>query len=297
MPRVAQVPLAETRFVAMTSLDEWWAGGEFLPSRVFTRSDGDPGAPAVTWLHGFPISSWDWVKLHGALKSRRRDLTLDFLGFGASAKPKRHRYSIVEQADLVVEAWRHHGVMRTTLVAHDYGVSVAQELMARRDDGALDVELTQLVFLNGGLFPALHRPVPIQKLMAGPLGPVLGRLMSEKRFVAGYRDVLGQPPEDAELREHWRAFSRDHGQHNVHALLGYIAERRLHEDRWVGSLVRTDLPMHFIWGPEDPVSGAHVLPEIEARIPAAQVTVLDGLGHAPHMEAPGRVAAAFGDIV
>src|SRR5436190_18190117 len=99
MPRVAQVPPAETRFVAVTSLDGWWAGGEILPSGVFTRSDGDPSAPTVTWLHGFPISSWDWVKLHGTLTSNRRDITLDFLGFGASAKPKRHRYSIVEQAD------------------------------------------------------------------------------------------------------------------------------------------------------------------------------------------------------
>jgi pimeloyl-ACP methyl ester carboxylesterase len=251
----------------------------------------------VTWLHGFPISSWDWVKLHGALRSRRRDVTLDFLGFGASAKSKRHRYSIVEQADLVVETWRHHGVRRTAVVAHDYGVSVAQELMARRDEGALDVELTRLVFLNGGLFPALHRPTRIQKALAGRLGPVVARLMNENGFVASYREVLGQPPDDAELREHWRAFSRDHGHHNVHALLGYIAERRLHEDRWVGALIDSDLPKHFVWGPEDPVSGAHVLPEIEARVPGAQVTVLDGLGHAPHMEAPERVAAVLSDLL
>ena len=39
-------------------------------------------------------------------------------------------------------------------------------------------------------------------------------------------------------------------------------------------------------GPNDPVSGAHVLPEIEARLPGATLHVLDGLGHAPHMEAP-----------
>lgn len=273
----------------MTSLDEWWAGGELLPDRVFTRADGDPEAPATTWLHGFPISSWDWAKLHAAMPSDRRDITLDFLGFGASAKPKRHRYSIVEQADLVQAVWRHHGVARTTLVAHDYGVSVAQELMARRDEGALDVELTGLVFLNGGLFPELHRPVPVQKLLAGPLGGFLGRFMSEGKFVAGYREVLGRPPEDSELREHWRAFSRADGHHRAHDLLGYIAERRVRRDRWVGALLGSDLPRRFVWGPDDPVSGAHVLPELE-RVPGAQITVLDGLGHAPHMEDPERVA-------
>jgi len=280
----------------MTSLDDWWAGGEVLPSGIFTRADGESGPPTVTWLHGFPISSWDWSKLHAALGPGRRDITLDFLGFGASAKPHRHDYSIVEQADLVVDAWRHHGVTSTALIAHDYGVSVAQELIARRQEGALPVELTQLVFFNGGIFPSLHRPVRIQKLMAGPLGPVLARLMSEGTFVAGYRDVLGEPPGDDELHEHWRAFARGQGHHNTHRLLAYIAERRRHEDRWVGALVDTDLPKRFIWGPADPVSGAHMLPEIEARVPSAQLHVLDGLGHAPHMEAPDRVAALLADL-
>lgn len=281
----------------MTSLDAWWAGGETLPSGVFTRSSGDPEASVVTWLHGFPISSWDWSPVQEALEIPRRDVTIDFLGFGASAKPRRHRYSIIEQADLQVEAWRHHGVRRTALVAHDYGVSVAQELLARRADGALEVELTRVVFFNGGLFPALHRPVRIQKLLAGPLGPVLAPLMNERGFVSGYRQVLGQPPADAELREHWRAFSRDNGHHNAHALLGYIQERRAHEGRWVGALVGCDLPMDFLWGPNDPVSGEHVLPEIEARVTDARVTVLDGLGHAPHMEAPARVAGLLAKLL
>jgi pimeloyl-ACP methyl ester carboxylesterase len=188
-------------------------------------------------------------------------------------------------------------VTRTALVAHDYGASVGQELLARFNEGQLHVELTQLVFLNGGIFPALHRPTKVQKLLAGRLGPVLGRLMTEDKFVAGYREVLGQPPGDDELREHWRAFSRANGHHNVHGILGYIAERRRLGDRWVGALEQTVLPLRFIWGPNDPVSGAHVLPEIEARLPRAPLHVLDGLGHAPHMEAPDRVNAVLTDLV
>ena len=75
----------------MIGLDEWWAGGEHLPEGAFTRAGGDLDAPAVTWLHGFPMSSWDWAKLHAALGPGRRDVSLDFLGFGASEKPRRHR--------------------------------------------------------------------------------------------------------------------------------------------------------------------------------------------------------------
>ena len=59
----------------------------------------------------------------------------DFLGFGASDKPADHDYSLLEQADLVEALWAQEGVDETALVAHDYAVSVAQELLARARRG------------------------------------------------------------------------------------------------------------------------------------------------------------------
>ena len=173
-------------------LDDWWAGGERLPEGVFTRADGDADAPVVTWLHGFPISSWDWAKLHQALGPGRRDVTLDFLGFGASAKPPKHEYSLLEQADLVEAVWRAHGVTQTS-------ARLARLRRLRRPgaagaprEGALAIELTSAVFFNGGLFPALHRPARLQKLLAGRGGWLLARQMAAGTFVSGYRGVLGR---------------------------------------------------------------------------------------------------------
>src|SRR5689334_7746712 len=113
----------------MISLDDWWAGGQRVDDRIFTRSDGPASAPAITWIHGFPMSSWDYAAVQEALDEPRRDIALDLLGFGASAKPHDHPYSLVEQADVVESVWRFHGVTRTAIVAHDYGNSVAQELL------------------------------------------------------------------------------------------------------------------------------------------------------------------------
>jgi pimeloyl-ACP methyl ester carboxylesterase len=284
----------------MIGLDDWWDGGQRLAEGVFTRADGPADAPAVTWLHGFPTSPISRPAqlpiLSDSGSPARRDVTLDFLGFGASAKPRGHDYRITEQASLVEAVWRAHGVTRTALVAHDYGVTVAQELLARRAEGALGVELTQVAFLNGGLFPHLHRPVKIQTRMVGPLGPLLARLSSEGKLVAALRGVMTVPPSDAELHDHWRAFSRDHGNRNMHRLLTYMEQRRANEARWVGALVDDDLPKRFIWGPDDPVSGAHVVPEIRSRMPQWPVHVLDGVGHYPQLEAPDRVAALLADV-
>ena len=52
------------------------------------------------------------------------------------------------------------GASSTALVAHDYAVSVTQELLARRAEGALGVELQAVHLLNGGLYPDLYRAQP-----------------------------------------------------------------------------------------------------------------------------------------
>ena len=60
---------------------------------------------------------------------------------------------------LVVALRKREGIESTRVVAHDYAVSVGQELLGRRAKGALAVELTDMGFLNGGLYPELHRRV------------------------------------------------------------------------------------------------------------------------------------------
>ena len=272
-------------------LEDWWAAGsheELAGRRIFVRVEGEEG-PWTTWLHGFPTSSYDWGPLLRHERPPGRHLLLDFLGFGASDKPKTHSYSMVEQADIVEAAWAAHGITETRLISHDYGVSVAQELLARSN-----ITITEAVFLNGGLFPDLHHPTRMQKLVAGPLGPLMARLANEKTYSRGLQEVMNKPPSAEELHQHWLATSRDGGKLVLPNLLGYIKERRANEERWVGALTGTpEVPKRFVWGPEDPVSGAHVLPEIRRRVPEADVHVIEGVGHWPQLEDVAAVAAAL----
>ena len=49
------------------------------------------------------------------------------------------------------------------------GLSAAW-LLARQHEGRLAFRISRVTFLNGGLFPEATRPLPIQRLLAGPLG-------------------------------------------------------------------------------------------------------------------------------
>jgi len=274
-------------------LGEWIAGGQHANvagQRIFFRQDGPQGGTPITLLHGFPTSSHDWAAIVPALTAAgHRVTTLDFLGFGGSAKPRGHRYSLFEQADIVQALWTHLGIGSTALVAHDYGVSVGQELLAR------DAErITSMTWMNGGIYADLHRPLAIQKLLHHRLvGPVLGRLSSERTFRMAMGKIMGRPVADADLHAMWESVSADGGTRVQTAVLQYIDERRANAERWVEALESYPGPSTFIWGPDDPISGGHVLPRIAERVPGARVVVLDGVGHYPQVEDPAAVSTAL----
>lgn len=284
----------------METLGQWWAQGQRVPlpvggveRAVFLRRAGE--GPPMTLLHGFPSSSHDWAKVAPALARAHALLLPDFLGFGASEKPAAHEYSLHEQADLVEAVWAREGITATVLVGHDYAVSVTQELLARRQEGRLEVDLLAVHLLNGGLYPDLHRPQPTQTALLDPeQGPQISALLTEELFVGALRPSFAEGFDAAaDSADIWQATSREDGQRIAHLLIGYIRDRERHRERWVGALERTDVPLAFVWGMLDPISGAHMAERIRERLPDAPLLALPDVSHWPPLEAPERVAAAL----
>ncbi|WP_344980207.1 alpha/beta hydrolase [Streptosporangium fragile] len=259
---------------------------------LFVRQDGPAEGPPVTLVHGFPTSSHDWAGVVPLLaEAGLRVTTFDLLGFGHSDKPRGHAFSIEEQADLAQGVWERLGIAETALVAHDYGVSVAQELLARDQ-----ARIARMAWMNGGLYPDLHRPLLIQKLLHGRLGPLLARVTTQARLTSSMRKILGRPVPDAVLADMWASVAHDNGQLLAPRLLKYIDDRRRNASRWTASLEGYPGPTLFVWGPADPISGAHVLERIRERLPEAAIEELPGVGHYPQVEAPaetGRALAGF----
>lgn len=284
----------------MVEVEGWWEEGERVrlalgdtEREVFVRRMGS--GPTLTVLHGFPSSSYDWAQVAPALARRHSLLLPDFLGFGASEKPPGHDYSIHEQADLVEALWRREGVASTAIVAHDYAVSVTQELLARRAEGALGPDVDAVHFLNGGLYPDVHRPQPVQTALLDPeQGPQLAAALNEPVLAVALEPTLGDGADAAAIADQmWRALARDDGHLALPRTIRYIEDRRRHERRWVGALESTDVPLAFVWGMLDPVSGAHMAQRVRERLPHAPFAALDDVSHWPPLEAPDRVAAAI----
>jgi pimeloyl-ACP methyl ester carboxylesterase len=264
---------------------------------IFYRLDGD--GPALVAIHGFPSASWDWHPMWPELTARFRVLAPDMIGFGWSAKPRRHAYSIMDQASLHEEILRQLGIDRVHVLAHDYGDTVAQELCARHDDrarrGEKGLAIESICLLNGGLFPETHRPRLIQKLLASPIGWLVGRLASKRAFASGLIAIFGPktPPSPQLIDELWTLFRHNDGHLVVHHLIGYMAERRRHRERWVGALQRTKVPLRVIDGSLDPISGAHMVARYRELVPDPNAVELPEIGHYPQVEDPAGVLRAF----
>jgi pimeloyl-ACP methyl ester carboxylesterase len=283
-----------------TTLAGWRAAGretDFHGRRIFYRDEGS--GDALLCIHGFPTSSWDWHRIWPQLTQRFRVLAPDMLGFGFSAKPQDHRYTIAEQADIHEALLAERGVTAVHVLAHDYGDTVAQELLARHEERRAartgGPVLRSICFLNGGLFPETHRARLIQKLLHGPLGPLLSRLANEKSFGRSFAAVFGPAtqPSEAELRDFWSLIRHDGGHRIGHLLIRYIEERRRFRERWVGALQKTSVPLRVVDGAVDPVSGAHMAARYRELVPNPDVVLLEGIGHYPQVEAPDAVVNAF----
>ncbi len=287
----------------MTPVERWRRKASFMDiggRRIaWWATDADDEArPLLLLIHGYPTSSWDWTFMWDALRQRFRLAAIDMLGFGLSEKPRNIRYSIFEQADLQEALLERLGVGEAHILAHDYGVTVAQELLARQIEGALSFSLKSVCFLNGGLFPEQHRARPIQKLGLTPLGPILGLMMSRERLRQTFDQIFGPDTKasDAEIAAHWTLIMENDGAKVLHKLLQYIPERRAQRARWVGALHETRTPLRLINGGADPVSGSHLYAHYRELVPNADAVLLERIGHYPHTEAAREVFDAVNDF-
>jgi len=107
--------------------------------RLFFREAGDPKAPPLVLLHGFPTSSHMFRNLVPALADRYHVIAPDHLGFGLSDAPpvEEFDYTFDALTDLTAGLLRELGIKRYVIYVQDYGAPIGWRL-ALRDPSAIN---------------------------------------------------------------------------------------------------------------------------------------------------------------
>jgi len=290
-------------------LTDWHKSGKFFEFRKFQiyyneKFDPSKQKESLLLIHGFPTASWDFHSIWNDLSEQFNLITLDMIGFGFSEKPSHFPYSIQEQANLIEDFLVFKGIKNFHILCHDYGVTVAQELLARFEDSKskktiessnLSPNIKSIAFLNGGLFPETHRPRLVQKLLISPIGFLISHLLTKEKFAKSFSEVFGtNKPSPREIDDFWNLIQYNKGQALAHKHIRYMKERKIYRPRWVGALLKTKLPLVLINGPADPISGLHMVEHYRNLKTDSKIIMLaDTVGHYPQVEDPGAVTSAY----
>ena len=117
--------------------------------KVFYREAGDPKAPTVLLLHGFPTSSHMYRDLIPALADRYHVVAPDLPGFGFTEAPDRagFKYSFERLAEVIDRFTEVVGLSRYALYVFDYGAPVGFRLAVRHPE-----RITALISQNGNAY-------------------------------------------------------------------------------------------------------------------------------------------------
>jgi pimeloyl-ACP methyl ester carboxylesterase len=282
------------------TVEEWEDRGRYIDigdHRIFVvdvPGDVERTEPLVL-IHGFPTSSFDWRHIIDPLARDRRVVTFDFLGFGLSDKPDI-RYSLFDQATLAEKVVRGLGIESAAVVSHDMGDSVAAELYARGLEGKLGFEVTRRVLTNGSIYIEMAQLSPGQQMLLAMNDAALPVEIAPnyETYSPSIAAIFGEtPPSDDELRSQWELLTRNNGQTLLPRTIRYIEERHQHESRWLHGLREHPAPITVVWGERDPIAVHPMATRFCTERPGTPLVTLDGVGHFPMIESPGRVYDAI----
>lgn len=270
------------------NLENWRQKGNYFDyhgNKIFYHLSNESDE-ILLCLHGFPSASFDYHKIWNQLTKQFNVLAFDMIGYGFSAKPCNFDYTTFQQVDVLEALLKHLNIKKIHILAHDYGNTITQELLARAEENRLNFTIESICLLNGALFPETHRPILAQKILISPIGFLFGKLITDSRFKQGLASVFGKntQPSEAELNDFVTLFRHNNGQKIAHKLIRYMTERTKYRERWVGSLEKTKVPLRFINGLADPVSGAHLVKRFREVLPHKDIIELIEIGHFPHFE-------------
>jgi pimeloyl-ACP methyl ester carboxylesterase len=264
-------------------------------SEIFYREAGDPAAPTLLLLEGFPSSSAQYEQLIGRLADRLHLVAPDYPGFGRS--PALDGETTFDRLADVVEAFTEaKGLERFSLYMFDFGAPVGFRLATRHPE-----RIEALVLQNGnayeaGLGPGMQGLKPYwadraahEQAMRG----LLGLDVTRSQYVDGVPDPATVNPDLWELDQRYIELpGRDRVMLDL--LFDYQSNVALYPS-WHEYLRTHQPPALLPWGKHDAF-----FPEAGARaylqdLPEAELHLLD-TGHfatATHSSEIAELIGAF----
>jgi pimeloyl-ACP methyl ester carboxylesterase len=265
--------------VPVTSVNSVEADG----IRIFYRSAGDPKAPVLLLLHGFPSSSFMFRNLIPRLADQYRVIAPDLPGFGFTEVPEKRKYTYSFEAltgtiDAFTDAL---GLKSYAIYVFDYGAPTGLRLAMRHPE-----RVTAIVSQNGNAYEEGLGDAwgPIRTYWAQPTAAnrdvirqnILNFEGTRWQYTHGVANPEAVAPESYTLDA---ALLERPGNNDIQLdlFLDYASNVKLYP-KFQEYFRKSKPPLLAIWGKNDPFFIPAGAEAFRKDIPNAQVRFLD-TGH------------------
>ncbi|WP_405484565.1 alpha/beta fold hydrolase [Streptomyces sp. NBC_00009] len=250
---------------------------------VFYREAGNPQAPVVVLLHGFPTSSHMFRHLIPALADRYHVIAPDHIGFGQSAMPalQDFPYTFDALTEVTSGLLRQLDIDRFAMYVQDYGAPIGWRLALQSPD-----RITAIITQNGnayeegfvkpfwdGVFAYAQAPGPdTEAPMRGALTPEITRW----QYVNGVADPSLISPDNW---VHDQALLDRPGNDEIQ--LKFFRDYPTNVDLYpqVHEYFRdSQVPLLAVWGANDEIFGPAGAEAFAQDLPDAEIHLLES-GH------------------
>lgn len=273
--------------------ENWKKLGKYVTiddKRIFVIDTGDHPDTLVI-LHGYPTSSYDYFRVIPELSHYYRIVVHDHLGFGFSDKPDSLTYSLIDQADVALELWRKLGLKKVSILAHDYGTSIAKEILARKNHNLIPLKIEKMYLCSSSMrLEHLHLKNIGVLLRDRKIGKYISRLTN-----FGYRKIRRRFKKDNinyqisknyDIKDMWNQMDSSEGQKEIHFVSNFINERYTFFHRWTNALRETTVPVKIFWSKTDSLAIKEIAIVLATEEENEKLTWVENVKHYSILETP-----------
>lgn len=240
----------------------------------------NPSAAGVLMLHGAASDSTSWIRFARCLKADLPLIIPDLPGHGKSVSDPALSYSVQAQADYLVQLLQALHVRQVHLIGNSMGGAIAMRLAASCPELVVSLVLIGAVGVR-------DQESWLERYIARTGNNPMISVQTKADYLAMMRIGMEKPPfmpgfVVSSLARSFVARSR------INQKISKDIEADLDQTAAVAGI---SCPVQLIWGREDRVSSLSNGEKLHRILQSSQLTILDGIGHVPMVEAPGETAA------
>jgi pimeloyl-ACP methyl ester carboxylesterase len=246
---------------------------------------GSAGASeAVVYVHGSPGCGAEFERLVGETGEFARAIALDMPGFGQADKPhpREFIYDVPNMGVHLAKAADQLGVERVHWVGHDFGGGWAS-IAAVFDP----LKTASISMINSGMMRGVRWHYLARIYRTRVLGEAFMAIANKRGFQRTLSELSA-----ADIDLMWTNFDRRtrrailalYRATDIEAQTAQLPQLRLLSQQW---------PSIVVFGADDPYLPAKFAERNKEAFVNAEVHLLEGAGHWPHLEQPEAVSAVL----